>query len=424
MPKTQSVSMTELPYHVGAKVRIYPSRAQKLLIKRNSDASRFIYNELVAMHRELFLLRQVKIPILLVLKRIQILRQRLARPAAEISNIHGWLYHVDFDADMKANAIKNFNNAWKLHKQNSRFGIPSFHQMTNTRSYQTSCHYKVAKGTPTMLNGSIRLIDHHYLMIGKLGRIRFAGLPSHISAHAEKIRIGTTTVSMSADGKYYLSFQLASRHPFGMKATIPTHPIGLDLNLTDFLTTSDGEVVANPRFFEQYEHKLRVAQQTLSRQQKHARNNWSQLNSIKSYQYQRKNVARLHQKVVNKRNAFLHKLSTSLVKNHDLIVAEALDIKPMQKKSHHSYAMQDVAWKTFLDMLAYKAEKYGSRFIAVDPQNTTQTCSECQFVMGSFGTKKLPLAVREWDCPRCHKHHLRDQNAAKNVLARGLNLIN
>ncbi|WP_461214738.1 helix-turn-helix domain-containing protein, partial [Lacticaseibacillus sp. GG6-2] len=113
MPKPNALSMAELPYHFGVRVRVYPSTEQKRLIKRNSDASRFIYNEMVAMNRELFALRQVKCPISLITRRIATLQERLKHPASGISNIHGWLNHPDFDADMKANAVKNYRVAWK-----------------------------------------------------------------------------------------------------------------------------------------------------------------------------------------------------------------------------------------------------------------------------------------------------------------------
>ena len=83
-------------------------------------------------------------------------------------------------------------------------------------------------------------------------------------------------------------------------------------------------------------------------------------------------------------------------------------------------SISDVGWRSFLGMLSYKADLYDRQFITVSPKNTTQTCHDCGFVMGSDGTKKLTLADREWVCPQCHVHHIRDYNAALNILEKGL----
>ena len=123
--------MAKLPYHYGVKLRIFPSNEQKRLIKRNSDASRFIYNEMNGMNKELFLLHQVKIPIELVQKRIRTLEQRLKTPATGISNVHGWLNDNDLDSLMKANAIKNYRAAWNLFRKVHRAGTPVFHKKKN-----------------------------------------------------------------------------------------------------------------------------------------------------------------------------------------------------------------------------------------------------------------------------------------------------
>ncbi|RXT18022.1 transposase, partial [Lacticaseibacillus chiayiensis] len=83
-------------------------------------------------------------------------------------------------------------------------------------------------------------------------------------------------------------------------------------------------------------------------------------------------------------------------------------------------SIADVGWCTFLGMLTYKADLYGRQFVTVNPRNTTQTCHRCDFVMGTEGTDKLTLADREWTCPKCHTHHVRDYNAAQNILIKGL----
>ncbi len=127
-------------------------------------------------------------------------------------------------------------------------------------------------------------------------------------------------------------------------------------------------------------------------------------------------VAKLHDKVMNQRHNFLHQVSTALIKNHDLAVAEELRSKNMLKNHALALSISDVGWRIFLGMLTYKADLYGHQFITISPRNTTQTCHDFGFVMGTDDTKKLTLSDREWTCPDCGIHHIRDWNAVKNIL--------
>ena len=414
-------TMAQLPYHYGVKLRIFPSTEQKRLIKRNSDASRFIYNEMNGMNRELYQLKQVKIPITLVQQRIQTLKQRLRHPATGISNLHGWLNNHELDSLMKANAIKNYHNAWKLFHKVHQAGTPAFHKRRTEQTYQTACLYAKKVQTLNMLTGSVRLLDQRHIQIPKLGRLRFKGFPTKLLQKSQTIRIGTVTLSMDATGRYYVSLQLASEHPFVITPDQTTHgKIGIDLNLDNFLTDSTGNVVANPRYYRSMRGKLAKAQRKLSRRAIRAKKEHRTLRKSANYQRQRLVVANLQRKVANQRHNFLQLLSTTLIKNHDLVVAEELRSKNMLRNHALAMSIADVGWRTFLGMLAYKADLYDRKFITINPRNTTQTCSQCQFVMGTDGTHKLTLKDRDWTCPRCQAHHIRDWNAAKNILAKGL----
>ncbi|WP_367294880.1 RNA-guided endonuclease InsQ/TnpB family protein [Levilactobacillus yonginensis] len=411
-------TMAQLPYHYGVKVRVFPSTEQKRLIKRNSDASRFIYNQMNGMNNDLFWLKQVKIPITIVLDRIADLTERLKKPSTAISNIHGWLNHPDFDSLMKANAIKNYRTAWKLFRQVHRAGTPKFHKRGYTQTYQTSCLYSVKVTVPTMENGSVRLTDNRHLQLPKLGRLRFKGLPLKILERANDIRIGTTTVSMDTAGHYLVSLQIGSEQPFVAKQPAIESKVGIDLNLDNFLTDSNGQVIDNPRYYRTIRGKLAKAQRKLSRRARRAKKSQRRLSEAKDYQRQRLLVAKLQLKVANQRKNFLHHVSTTLIKNHDLVVAEELRSKNMLRNHALAMSISDVGWRTLLNMLSYKADLYGRNFLTVNPQNTTQTCSHCGHLM--TGKNKLTLADREWTCPSCGTFHVRDHNAAKNILAKGL----
>ncbi len=413
-------SMAQLSYHYGVKVRIFPSNKQKRLIKRNSDASRFIYNEMNGINRELFLLKQVKTPIAIVQDRIKTLEERLKTPSTGISNIHGWLNAADFDSFMKANAIKNYRAAWNLFRKVHRVGVPVFHKKRVEQKYQTSCTYSRKVNTPNMLNGSVRIIDRRHVRLPKLGTLRFKGMPIKLLMNRGDIRIGTTTISMDATGRYFVSMQLASDHPFVETQSKVGSSIGIDLNIYNFLTDSNGNVIANPRYYHSIKGKLAKAQHKLSRRALRARKEHHLLSHSANYQKQREVVANIQRKVTNRRKNFLHLVSTTLIKNHDLVVAEELRSKNMLKNHALAMSIADVGWRTFLGMLSYKADLYGHRFITVNPRNTTQTCNACGFVMGTHNTEKLTLSDRKWTCPHCGKQHIRDWNAAKNILDKGL----
>ncbi|MGV0169061.1 RNA-guided endonuclease InsQ/TnpB family protein [Furfurilactobacillus sp. WILCCON 0119] len=415
-----SKTMAQLPYHYGVRVRIFPSNEQKRLIKRNSDASRFIYNEMNGMNRELFLLKQVKLPVSVVQERIETLEIRLKTPATGISNIHGWLNHADFDSLMKANAIQSYRSAWNLFRKVHRAGVPVFHKKRVDQKYQTSCMYPAKVSVPNMLNGSVRTIGKRHLRLPKLGTLRFKGMPDKLLIRCGDIRIGTTTISMDATDRYFVSMQLASEQPFVGTLNSTDSPIGIDLNIDNFLTDSDGNVVANPRYYRSIKGKLATAQRKLSRRALRAKKEHRSLSDSANYQKQRKVVANLQRKVSNRRKNFLHFVSTTLIKNHDLVVAEELRSKNMLRNHALAMSIADVGWRTLLGMLAYKANLYGHKFVTINPHNTTQTCHECGFVMGTGTTLKLTLNNREWTCPNCGTYHVRDHNAAQNILNKGL----
>ena len=136
---------------------------------------------------------------------------------------------------MKANAIKNYRAAWNLFRKVHRAGVPVFHKKRTEQKYQTSNHYAANKGTPTMVNGSVRLLDKKHLHLPKLGKIRFKGLPQKIFSHRSTIRIGTTTIAMDATGRYYVSLQLAVGVDLCRNIT---HWYRLKLNTGNLLTDS------------------------------------------------------------------------------------------------------------------------------------------------------------------------------------------
>ncbi|BAW87412.1 transposase [Limosilactobacillus fermentum] len=297
--------------------------------------------------------------------------------------------------------------------------MPKFHRKSYVWRYQTNCQYLKQKAA-YVTNGTVHFEDSKHVIVPKLGRLRVKGSHQRVLARSAETRIGTVTIVKDASGRFFLSMQLASDTPFVNWPQNTGKQIGIDLNTENFLTTSNGDTVANPRYYRIIKGRLAKAQRILSRRARRAKQEHRPLRTSKNYQKQRLLVAKLHAQVFERRRDFLHNVSTTLIKNHDFVAAEELRSKNMLKNHALAMSIADVGWRTFLGMLAYKAELYHRQFLTVDPKNTTQACHECGFVMGTAGTEKLTLADREWTCPKCHAHHVRDHNAAQNILTKGI----
>ena len=409
--------MSDLAYHYGLKMRIYPSSQQKKIIDLNGNIARTVYNKMVAIDQELYQLKQIKLPIASILLRIEELEKR--KNARNMSNHYPYMQDKNIDSLAKANAIQNYQKAWKMFRKVHRTGTPKFHKKGYRLSYQTNAQY--GKGTKMdVYSATVKFLDHKHIKLPKLGRLRVAGSHRRIIDKKKDIRIGTVTVSKDSADRYFVSMQLGSDTPFVNKLTRTNSQIGIDLNTENFLTTSEGKVIDNPRYYRMIKGRLAKAQRTLSRRERRAKKEKRSLRNSKNYQKQRRLVAKIHDKIRNQRNNFLNVNSTRLINNHDLIVAENLKSKNMLKNHALALSISDVGWRSFLQKLAYKADLYQRTFIVVHPKNTTQTCHECGFIMGSGNTKKLTLKDREWTCPACQTHHIRDVNAAKNILSKGL----
>ena len=409
--------MKDLAYHYGLKMRIYPSSQQKEIIKINSDVSRAVYNKLVAIDKELYQLRQVKLPIKEVIDRINELEKR--KSAKNMANHYQYMQDKCVDSDTLANAIKNYKNAWNMFRKVHQTGVPKFRKKNERENYQTSTHYS-KKNNMDMFSASIRFLDDNHINMPKLGRIRVSGSHKRILNSKHDVRIGTVTINKDACDRYFVSMQLASDTPFVNAKPKTGSQVGIDLNTENFLTVSNGDRVENPKYYQIMKNKLAKQQRKLSRRQRRAKAENRNLRNAKNYQKQRRLIAKMHDKIRNQRNNFLNLVSITLINSHDLVVAENLKSSNMLKNHALALSISDVGWRSFLEKMEYKAIMYGRKFVTVDPKNTTQKCHDCGFVMGTENTEKLTLKDREWTCPNCGTFHIRDVNASLNVLDKGL----
>ncbi|MEK1297525.1 transposase, partial [Limosilactobacillus fermentum] len=284
-------SMAQMKCHYGLKVRIYPSDRQKKIIKINSDASRFIYNEMVAINKELMQLRRVKLPIDIVQDRIKQLTMR--QNAKQMSNHYQFLEDKRIDSLTKANAIQNYRKAWNAFRKVHATGVPKFHRKSYHWRYQTNCQYPGQK-TALLTNGTVCFLDNSHVKVPKIGLLRVAGSQARLLKRICETRIGTVTLTKDSADRFFLSMQLASDTPFVNWPQNTGKQIGIDLNTENFLTTSNGDTVANPRYYRIIKGRLVKAQRILSRRARRAKQEHRPLRTSKNYQKQRLLVAKLH----------------------------------------------------------------------------------------------------------------------------------
>jgi putative transposase len=213
------------------------------------------------------------------------------------------------------------------------------------------------------------------------------------------------TVSKDSSGRYHVSVLVEDT----ITEHTPTDAVlGVDAGITSLYTLSTGEKIRNPRHEKKDRARLAKAQRVLSKKQK------GSANRAKA----RLKVARIHALIADRRRDHLHKLSTRLVRENQVIAIEDLSVRNMVRNRSLARAVSDASWSRFRSMLEYKADWYGRSVVAVDRfYPSSKTCSVCGRINDS-----MPLHVREWQCP-CGAVHDRDTNAAKNIQAAGLAVL-
>ncbi|MBU4266293.1 MAG: transposase [Candidatus Altiarchaeota archaeon] len=238
------------------------------------------------------------------------------------------------------------------------------------------------------------IIDNK-LRLSKIGSIP-------IKLHREiEGEIKQVYVKRTDSGKWFAVFSVETEQE---KLGTTGRKVGIDLNIQNYLTDSNGQVVKHPHTLLKLEHKLKREHRKLSKKKPGSKNKLKQ----------RYRVARVHERVSDRRRDFLHKLSRYYIEGYDFIAVENLSVQKMMQSAYNSKNTADSSWSSFIHMLSYKAEGAGRTFVKVDPKNTTQMCSRC----GQHVYKHI--WVRRHNCPTCGLDLDRDHNAAINILNKAL----
>lgn len=369
------------------KFRIYPTEEQEIFFAKSFGCVRKVYN-------------------LMLDDRMKAYEETKNDPSKKMKFPTPAKYKEEFpflkevDSLALANAQLNLDKAYKNFFRDKSVGFPRFKSKKNPVQSYTTNNQK----------GTVALIDNKFVKVPKLKSL------IKIKLHRQpKGMIKSATISRHSSGKYYISL-LCKEEIIEFPKT--NSAIGIDLGITDFAILSDGKKIDNNKFTSKIEKKLKREQRKLSRRALLAKKKGINLFEAKNYQKQKQKVARLHEKVMNQRNDFLNKLSTEIIKNHDIICIEDLNTQGMLRNHKLAKSISDVSWSSFVTKLQYKADWYGREIIKIDKWfPSSQICSECGHKDG-----KKALEIREWTCPICHAHHDRDINASINILTEGLRI--
>lgn len=378
------------------KFRLEPNQEQQVLINKTLGCTRFLYNQMLNEKQtkykskddtKLKTEKEYKLEYEW-LKEVDSIALQQAR--IDLKTSYDNFFRLLKSGELQKEVAKRLAEA-KTPKQKEKalnYGKPNFKSKHNPKnSYRT-----------VNVNNSIR-VEENKIKLPKLGFVKFKKSREVLG------KIKSVTVSKNILNRYYISVLCETEI---QKLPTSNKEIGIDLGLKEFCISSNNEFVSNPRYLRKSEEKLKKAQKILSHRKKKGKNRFKQ----------QKKVFRLHEKIRNQRLDFLHKLSTKLINENQVICLEDLQVKNMVKNHCLAKSISDVSWSKFVELLKYKSDWYGRTLVQIDKFfPSSKTCSCCGNIK-----KDLTLKDREYNCSSCGLVIDRDYNAALNILKEGLRI--
>ena len=375
---------------IGIKIRLYPNKEQEQKINKTLGCYRFVYNHMLALKQEAYNKDKTKLGL------------------CELSKyFHGTLLKDEQYAFLKEQNTKvmkqairqmlsAYDNFFKQHK-----GFPKFKSKKDKQSALF----------PIDAISRCNTFETRYISLTKqLKNIKFRCSDLYLrrlQKYNKNIR--SATLSKTKSGNYFLSILVEMKDDELKKFEHTDKQVGIDLGVKNFVITSDGEVFENKHFLKKEENKMKRLQRQLSRKVKGSNNR----------EKQRVKIAKLFERMTNKKEAYIHYVVNKLLQSYDTIFMEDLNVQGLLRNHHLAKAISEVGFYKFKEILNKKSLINGKQVISVDRfYPSSKTCSVC-----GYKKQDLKLSDRSWVCPQCGTKHDRDINAAVNILLEGKRML-
>ena len=374
------------------KIRIYPDTVQKEFISKQLGCCRFIYNKLLDYKKTQYEQNKQSVSL-----------SQLGKYLTNLKKQEEYLFLNEVYArclnQTMMDLIKAYDNFFKQHK-----GYPKFKSKKDTKQ---SCRFPInVFNRPNYICNKIK--GNRITLIKQLKNILFkCSRKDEIYLNKNQKYIHSVTLTKTSTNKYYLSILID--YNINQKDKLDT-VIGLDLGIKDFIVDSNGNRYENKHFYKNQENKLKKLNKQLSKKQKGS-NNRNKL---------RIKLSKVHEKIKNQRQNYLHQITSKLVNENQVICIEDLNVKGMMSNHKLAKSIQELSLYEFRRQLEYKCRWHGRQLIIIDRfYPSSKTCHNCGYIY-----KDLKLSDREWICPHCKSLIDRDYNAAQNILTEGLKQLN
>ena len=366
------------------KFRLYPNDNQKILINKTFGCTRFIYNHFLNKCKENKFIKAYD----------------MCKELKELVLDYPFLKEVDSMA-LRC-SIFNLEDSYKNYFS-KRSAYPSFKNKFSKQSYRTNCITSVYKNKKY---SNIKIdIKEKMIKVPKLGLVKIRGY-RNLNELTDKII--NITIEKEKTNKYYVSVITEKEEETPKKIT-PTSIVGIDLGIKDLVVTSDGEKYPNPKEINKREKRLKRMQRKLCRQVKGSNN----------YNKTKEKIARIHSKIKNSRKHNIITIANKIVKEHDIIVSEKLNIKKMSSNHKLAKNILDAGFNKICELLKWKAKLLGKYYYQVDTYYpSSKICSHCD----NKTEITNDLKVRMWECENCGNTNDRDINASINIMFEGIKI--